>query len=135
MENTSAEWMSKQCGLQRIERLVESFAATWAGNSKGQSVRTEVVDVALFIPSVFMGLADMRGILRHGNSLVLLHLPHLSRVKRCEAFIPREDVPTIVSPVDSIVEAVEEEEEPLTLSGSGGIRAARSPWRKKQQGA
>ena len=135
MENTSAEWMSKQCGLQRVERLVESFAATWAGNSKGQSVRTEVVDVALFIPSVFMGLADMRGILRHGNSLVLLHLPHLSRVKRCEAFIPREDVPTIVSPVDSIVEAVGEEEEPLTLSGSGGIRAARSPWRKKQQRA
>ena len=134
MENTSAEWMSKQCGLQRVERLVESFAATWAGNSKGQSVRTEVVDVALFIPSVFMGLADMRGILRHGNSLVLLHLPHLSRVKRCEAFIPREDVPTILSPMDPLVETVEEEEQ-FTLSSSGGVAATKGPWRKKRQGA
>lgn len=104
MEHTSAEWMSKQCGLQRLERLVESFAATWAGNSKGQSVRTEVVDVALFIPSVFMGLADMRGILRHGNSLVLLELPHLARIKRCEAFIPRKDVPTTVTIVEPIIE-------------------------------
>jgi len=80
---------------------------------------------------VFMGLADMRGILRHGNSLVLLHLPHLSRVKRCEAFIPREDVPTIVSPVDPIVETVEENE-PFTLSGSGATGAAKGPWRKKR---
>ena len=79
-----------------------------------------------------MGLADMRGILRHGNSLVMLQLPHLSRVKRCEAFIPREDVPTIVSTVEPIVETVEDEDEPFTLSSAGGIGAAKSPFRKKR---
>ena len=49
----------------------------------------------------------------------MLQLPHLSRVKRCEAFIPREDVPTIVSTVEPIVETVEDENEPFTLSSAG----------------
>lgn len=96
MENTAAEWMCKQCGKQRLERLVESFSATWAGSSKGQSVRTEVIDTELFLPSEFMGLPDMHGILRHGNSLVRIQLPHLSQIKRGEAFIARPDVPTVL---------------------------------------
>jgi len=107
MEHSSAKWMSEQCGLQRLERLVESFGATWTGNSKGQSVRTELVDVALFIPSVFMGMPDMQGILRHGNSLVMVRMPHLPKIKRCLAFVGRKDVPTRLTYVEPVGDAVE----------------------------
>ena len=104
MENTLAEWMSKQCGLQRIERLVESFAATWAGNNKGQSVRTGGCRCGAFHTVRVHGSGGyVRESGADGNSPAMLQLPHLSRVKRCEAFIPREDVPTIVSTVEPIV--------------------------------
>lgn len=138
MEHTSAEWMSKQCGLQRIERLVESFAASWAGNNKGQSVRTEVVDIALFIPSVFMGLADMRGILRHGNSLVLLQLPHLLKIKRCPAFIPRRDIPTTVTVVPTTVTVADlmtegEKEEVKSVGAGASSEGKAGVYRKKEK--
>ncbi len=110
MESTSAEWMGKQCGAQRLEELVESFPTSWAGNSKGQSVSTKIIERAVFIPSVFLGLPDMHGVLRHGNSLVKIHLPHMARVKRCEAFIPREDIPTVIMDVPAVPEKVEAEE-------------------------
>ena len=104
MESTSAEWMGKQCGAQRLEELVESFPSSWAGNSKGQSVSTKIIERAVFIPSVFLGLPDMHGVLRHGNSLVKIHLPHMARVKRCEAFVPREDIPTVITDISTPIE-------------------------------
>ncbi len=111
MESTSAEWMGKQCGAQRLEELVESFPTSWAGNSKGQSVSTKIIERAVFIPSVFLGLPDMHGVLRHGNSLVKIYLPHMARVKRCEAFVPREDIPTVIMDVPSSVKVEAEERE------------------------
>ncbi len=117
MESTSAEWMGKQCGAQRLEELVESFPTSWAGNSKGQSVSTKIIERAVFIPSVFLGLPDMHGVLRHGNSLVKIHLPHMARVKRCEAFVPREDIPTVLTDISTPLERwseaqIEETEQP-----------------------
>ena len=45
-----------------------------------------------------------------------IHLPHMARVKRCEAFVPREDIPTVIMDVPEApgrVEEVEAEERPL----------------------
>ena len=44
----------------------------------------------------------MHGILRHGNSLVKIHLPHMPRVKRCEAFLSRGDIPTVIMDVPGV---------------------------------
>ena len=88
---------------------MESFPTSWAGNSKGQSVSTKIIERAVFIPSVFLGLPDMHGVLRHGNSLVKIHLPHMARVKRCEAFVPREDIPTVIMDVPEAPEILEKE--------------------------
>jgi hypothetical protein len=56
-------------------------------------VSTEIKDRRLFIPSEFMGLPDLTGIMRHGNSLVKIKLPYMSAIRQAEAFIPRPGKP------------------------------------------
>jgi hypothetical protein len=92
-EAMAAEWMSKQCGDQRIEELKESYPASWSGGNGNRTVSTEIKDRRLFIPSEFMGLKDLRGILRHGNSLVRIEIPYMARVQRADAFVPRLSKP------------------------------------------
>ncbi len=92
-EAMAADWMSKQCGDQRIEELKESYPAAWSGGNGNRTVSTEIKDRRLFIPSEFMGLKDLRGILRHGNSLVRIEIPYMARVQRADAFVPRPSKP------------------------------------------
>jgi type IV secretory pathway TraG/TraD family ATPase VirD4 len=92
-EAMAADWMSKQCGDQRIEELKESYPAAWSGGNGNRTVSTEIKDRRLFIPSEFMGLKDLRGILRHGNSLVRIEIPYMARVQQAPAFLPRPGKP------------------------------------------
>ena len=55
-EANAAEWMSKQCGDQRIEELKESYPAAWSGGNGNRTVSTEIKDRRIFISSEFMGV-------------------------------------------------------------------------------
>jgi type IV secretory pathway TraG/TraD family ATPase VirD4 len=104
----AAEWMSKQCGDQRIEELKESYPASWSGANGNRTVSTEIKDRRLFIPSEFMGMRDLRGILRHGNSLVRIELPYVAKVQRAEAFLPKLNRPMLLAEQGKLEFAVPE---------------------------
>ena len=92
-----AELASNQCGAQRLEKMVESFPANKKKGSGG-TVSTREVTEPVFIPSVFMGLKDLHGVLKYsGVGLLKIKLPILPRLKGCEAFIPRADIATRIT--------------------------------------
>ncbi len=92
-----AELASNQCGTQKLEKMVESFPANKKKGSGG-TISTREVTEPVFIPSVFMGLKDLHGVLKYsGVGLLKIKLPILPRLKGCEAFIPRADIATLIT--------------------------------------
>jgi hypothetical protein len=89
-EAHAAKWIADTIGDIEIERLRESRSN---GPGKTQSYGLERQVEPLVMASEIMGLANLRGYMKHGNLVVRLHIPYLKPPDRHPGLLRRPGPP------------------------------------------
>ena len=98
-EAHSANWISATIGKIEIERLRESRTrGRFPQPRESKTDQSDRTDEFLVTHSEIMGLADLRGYLKHGNFVVRLSFNYLDLPQRQPAFLQRKLTPLPAQP-------------------------------------
>ncbi|HEY6352005.1 MAG TPA: type IV secretion system DNA-binding domain-containing protein [Candidatus Angelobacter sp.] len=98
-EAHSANWISATIGKIEIERLRESRTRSrFPQPRESKTDQSDHTEESLVTDAEIMGLADLRGYLKHGNFVVRLSFDYLDLPQRQPAFLQRKLTPLPAQP-------------------------------------